>query len=143
MIGLLSDAGYQTVVATVDGKTFGTEKAQLQADVKTSEAQLDHYVALLLPCMGAGDYPATEDNVALLKRAKARGMPIAAQNVFEVLVPAGFIPGFKIATGPGVIVDRNVVSSFNCPWEARSNGKPEDTPELISKLVELLTTQQK
>jgi hypothetical protein len=125
----------------VDGKAFGTERTQLKSDLKTSDAKLGDYAAALIPCMGAGDYPATKDNVELIREANAKGMVLAAQNATEVLAPAGLMRDFKISVSPGVVVDRNVVSSYNCPYTAMGNGKPVDTQQLISKLVELLSKQ--
>lgn len=138
MIDVLGQAGYAVVVSTVDGKAFGTERTQLHADLKTSDVQLDDYAAVVVPCMGAGDHPATKDNVALLKKANARGIIIAAQNATEVLAPAGIILDHKIAWGPGVIIDGNLITSYNCPYTARGNGKPVDTQELIGNLLKMM-----
>lgn len=138
MIDLLAQAGYSTAVATVDGKAFGTAGHALQADLQTSAVQLEDYVAVLLPCMGAGDYPATKDNVAVAKEADARGMIVAGENVEEVLYPSGLTRDHKTARAPGVVVDGNLITSYNCPYMAQQNGKAVDTRELIAGLLKLI-----
>ncbi len=138
MLDLLAKAGCQVEVATVDGKAVVRGKANLRSDLAMSNVDLLQYAAVVVPCMGASDYPPTRQIIALLREANGRGMLIAAQNASEVLVPAGLADDHEISEKAGVVTDKNLITSFNCPFMAREGGKPVDTPELIRRLVEAL-----
>jgi hypothetical protein len=141
MIDLLSQAGYQTAVATVDGKDVVDNGVTLHANLQISAANLDDYAAVLVPNMNAGDYPATKDIVTLLVQAGAKGMVVAAQGAYEVLLPSNIWKGHKISTLPGVVADGNLITSYNSPYIARTNNYPCDTDGLIAALVKAMAAK--
>jgi putative intracellular protease/amidase len=138
MMDLLEAAGYEVVVATPSGESIEAGTLRLKSDLKVADVKLKRYVAVVLPCMGASDYDVPQELVDLLKEANARRMIIAAQHSVEVLLPAGLITGRKVSMSPGAIIDRNLVTSYNCPYTARGKSQPIDTPQLIRLTVELL-----
>jgi hypothetical protein len=76
-----------------------------------------------------------------MKDAAEAGKPIAAQNASEMLAPAGLFFGRQVAFAPGVVRDRNLLTSYNCPYTARGNGKPDDTRELVKQFLKALASR--
>jgi len=142
MIELLTEAGFKVDVATQTGKSIEYEGIRLDCNVKLSEVHLDDYIALLVPCMGAQDYAVSGDWVALLREADSKGIIIAAQHSLEMLSPAGLIKGRKVSMSPGIKIDGNLITSYNCPYTAVSTRKPIDTDELIRNLVEVIKNRE-
>jgi len=138
MISLLHDAGYSVDILTSSGKPIQVEQTVLNCDVTASQVQLDQYQALVIPCMGGGDFPVPKEIISLVKEAYSKHLFIAAQNSSEVFIDAGMVAGHKLAINPGVVRDGTLMTSFNCPEMAQVTHKPVDTPALISTLVAAL-----
>jgi hypothetical protein len=139
-IKLLNEAGYEVLVADQSGDPIIAGKSRLHVDLRLADAQIDDFAGIIVPCIGAGYMPgnAPEAGVSLLIRADAAGKPIAAQHSDEMLRPAGLYMKRKVAVGPGAVRDGNLITSYNCPYNANANGKPEDAPMLIARFVEAL-----
>jgi putative intracellular protease/amidase len=140
MIKLLNDAGYEVVVADQSGKSIVAGNAKLVVHLKLAEVRAEEYAGIVVPCIGAGTMAGNspELGVVLLREADAAGKPIAAQHAIEMLSPAGLYTKRNVANKPGVVLDRNLITSYNCPYNSNSNGKPVDTSELIARFVEAL-----
>jgi putative intracellular protease/amidase len=144
MVTLLEQAGYSVDVATESGQPIIAGSARLVPNAKLADLRAEDYVGIIIPCMAAGDFADSipPSAVPLIKNVAKAGKPIAAQNALEMLGAAGLIKfGTKVADAPGVVVTGNMVTSFNCPYMARSNGKGTDTRKLIEAFVKLLQTQ--
>jgi hypothetical protein len=71
------------------------------------------------------------------------GKPIAAQHSLEMLGAAGLIKfGTPAATKPGLVVNGNILTSFNCPHMAQMDGKPADTGALIAQFIKMIALEQ-
>jgi hypothetical protein len=140
MMNQLAAEGYEIEVATSSGEPIGLGSDSLNCDIRLLDVPLDNYVAVVVPCMGAGDSVVPKNLAALIKKADSMRMPIAAQHSLEVLGPAGLLTR-KISMGPGVVVDGNLVTSYNCPLRAKGNGRPIDTEELIKALVAVIRSR--
>ena len=135
MIDFLKAAGYEVRVATPSGKLIEAGATRLESNLKMSDVQVKDYVAVVVPCMGAADYSVPKECVAIVREAELKGIIVAAQHSTEVLAPAGLAKTYKIANSPGVVIDRHLITSYNCPYTAISNHQPVDTEKLIAALV--------
>jgi putative intracellular protease/amidase len=142
MIEGVKKAGYEVRVATPSGKSIEVGSARLESNLKLSDVQVQDYVAILIPCMGAGDYAVPQECLRIVQDADLKGIEIAAQHSSEVLAPAGLTKTYKIAYAPGVVIDRNLITSYNCPYTALSNHRPVDTENLVAALVLELSKRQ-
>ena len=141
MTDLLKKSGHQVVVATASGEPISDGRARLIPDLKLADVVLSDYAGILIPCMEAGDFPdaVPEASVPILKAAFKAGTPIAAQHSLEMIGAAGLVSfGHPVATGPGVVVDGKLITSYNCPHQAKMSGKAVDTYELIADFVKAL-----
>jgi putative intracellular protease/amidase len=141
MIDLMRKAGAEVFVATESGKPMHAGLAKLVPDLKLSMVQMADYDGIVIPCMQAGDFEnnVPQDAIPIMKEAFAAGKPIAAQNALEMVAAAGLVAfGRPVASAPGVVVDGKLITSYNCPYMAKLNGKPVDTYNLIAKFMEML-----
>ena len=104
-----------------------------------------------MPCMAAG-VPGSiaRGAVEIVKEAVAEGKPVAAQHgAVAILGEADVLGGKKYAyrfdgfqegyyMGHGVIQDVTIITSGTCPYEAKRRGQKDGTPELTSKLIQIL-----
>jgi len=151
----LDGAGFNVVVATIDGRPVSGKSLTIAAD----------YKGLLLPCMDAAADPF--EAVSIVKSALAAGVPVAAQNggVFLLSMAGGlkgknfamadyfitgegkqwFNSGGGIYKGEGVVEDGKIVTSGICPVYGTIVQKyfskppvPDGTLELTQKLIALM-----
>jgi putative intracellular protease/amidase len=148
MKGLLSQAGFEVVVASVSGQPMvGTSKT-LKPDLKLGEVKTADYAGFIIPCLVVeSELPA--DFAASLKTAMANGKPVAAQQGgVGALSKAGFLSGKRYASlrempqlkdatyiGTGVVQDGKLITSGVCPYMARARGLEDGTTKVTQALI--------
>jgi putative intracellular protease/amidase len=138
MIELLKKAGYRVVVASQSGTEIEDKDFRLAPEIKLADVVITDFVGVVVPCMAAGSYTPPRDGIEVLKKAAATGLPIAAQNSDEMLIPAGLYTGRHVATSPGVVRDGTLLTSYNCPYTAEADKLPVDTPALIKQFISIV-----
>ncbi len=164
MVQMLTLAGYGYDVATSSGKTIKGSQHELRVDLRISEVNLANYLGLLMPCMAAGGVPSwhsSPDQIALVKAADALKLTVAAQaSSVIILAEAGILLGKKYAyywdptglnkgfdgsiySGTGVVQDRNIITSGNCPYVTIEYGKShvDGTKELTENFLIAISLQ--
>ena len=154
----LEGAGFNVVVATVDGRALGGKHLSITPDLKFSAVRIADYKGIMVPCLDAAAM--TIESVQIVKEALATGIPVAAQNGgVTILSMAGglkgknfampdyyitgegkpfFNPGGGTYRGEGVVQDGKIVTSGICPVMALFVKKPDGTLELTQKLIALM-----
>ena len=154
----LEGAGFNVVVATVDGRATGGRHILIAPDLKFSDVKIADYKGVMVPCLDASAM--TAESVQIVKDALAAGIPVAAQNGgVSILSMAGglkgknfaiadfwitgegkqwFNPGGGTYKGEGVVQDGKIVTSGICPVMALFVKKPDGTQELAQKLIALM-----
>jgi putative intracellular protease/amidase len=154
----LEGAGFNVVVATVDGRALGGKHLSITPDLKFSDVKIADYKGVMVPCMSAAAIPV--ESVQIVKDALAAGIPVAAQNggVIVLSMAGGlkgknfamsdyfitgegkpfFNPGGGTCRGDGVVQDGKIVTSGICPDMALFVKKPDGTLDLTQKLIALM-----
>jgi putative intracellular protease/amidase len=161
MQNLLEKSGFKVTIATLSGETIKTESTTLKPDTRLSKVKINDYAGFIFPCMAAGD-SLNPDVLVFVKKVFDQGKPMAAQlGSVLILAKVGALKGKKIAfaneekwnsstypelkgsifSGIGVIQDGNIITSGNCPWMAKHNGKQDGTAELTQKLIAVMKTK--
>ncbi|MGA2263472.1 MAG: DJ-1/PfpI family protein [Acidobacteriota bacterium] len=97
MRNLLSQAGFEVVVASVSGQPLVGSSKTLTPDLKLGEVKTADYVGFIIPCLVV-DSELPADFAASLKTAMGNGKPVAAQScAVGALAKAGFLSGKKYA----------------------------------------------
>ena len=150
MITALNQAGYRTIVANEAGQTIKAGKEQLNVDYKLKDVDIQKCIGVVVPCCASGPMPKpnTESAIHLIKSALSLNIPIAAQySGIDLLVLSGLPKEIKLArsfmfaspdTPPGIVIDKNVVTSGTCPWMARYQGSRACTEELMKDFINIL-----
>jgi hypothetical protein len=134
IIGLIEKGGYDVVVVDETGGSIKAGKMELAVDKRLSEIDFADYAAIVIPCMGAGDFPVSEGLIRYVNAANAKGMLIAMQHSQEITSQSD-LRDREIARRPGVVVSGNLITSYNCPFMAGDNGRPIDNGKLIEALL--------
>ena len=154
---MLEDAGIKVHVATDNGEPYEGDEITIKVDTTLSEADINDYVGLIMPCMALGlPGPVYPEAIQLVKEAVAKGIPVAAQYGSVVtLSEADVLEGIQFAgpdmvsrwvgdekyMGYGVVQDGNIITSGTCPHMAKESGRPDGTPELTSLFIEAIKEQ--
>jgi putative intracellular protease/amidase len=152
MIDTLKAAGLKPVVASLSGDAFVSQTATVRPDLKLKNVKVSDYVAVVLPCLSAGEPGNISDLEAkITKEAAAGGKPIAAQRSgLYILSKAGLLKGRQYAyhgvapfpegthSEDPVVQDGTIITAAICPNAARGSGLPDTTVPLIKKLIEAL-----
>jgi hypothetical protein len=147
MTRLVEEAGLQVVVAASEEVASLCAGVGLKTDLLLADVKVSDYAGFLLPDMDTSyagvDIPILE----LLRRAAARGKPIAAQHqAVTILSSAGLLEGkhyaYPIAVFPegicdgrGVVQDGLIITSSIDPTKAEREGRPDYTAELTRRLI--------
>jgi hypothetical protein len=137
MLAELDTRGLAYDVATVDGKPIKTVSGRETPTLIMDSGTMTRYKGLVVPCMGADDFPVPKGMQKIVADAYGRKTPIASQHSPEVFTAAK-IRLLKAAERPGIVVDGRVITSYNCPMTARSSGTPIDTVPLIDAPAEMI-----
>ena len=151
MISMLKSARFEPVVASASGKPFVGHAVTVKSDLKLTDVKVSDYLAVLVPCMAAGEPgPMPEEAIKILADVAAAGKPVAApRGAIWMLSQAGLLKGRKYAyltpsfpegvhSGNGVVQDGNIITSAVCPFQASLSGLPDGTTELTQKVIALL-----
>jgi len=161
MKDLLEKSGFKVSVATVSGETIKTDSTTLKPVTKLSAVKINDYAGFIFPCMAAGD-SINPEVLVFAKKVLDQGKPMAAQyNAILILGKVGALKGKKFAfregikwesvtapelegstySGIGVVQDGKIITSGNCPWMAKSNGKQDGTAELTQKFIAVIKSK--
>jgi putative intracellular protease/amidase len=155
---MLEEAGFKVIVATISGETIESTQFRLKTDKKLSDVNVNEYAGIIMPCMAQGGvgWHARPDEIAIVKKAVAQNIPIAAQlGSIIILAEAGALRGKKytfylkpsladkgfndgIYSGTGVIQDRNIITSSYSPLAAKLYGVEDGTAELTKLFIETI-----
>jgi hypothetical protein len=150
MKNIANKAGYRIHIASETGAKIEAGKENLSPDFKFSEVDINKYIGLIIPCCASGPMPKpnTEAAKKLVGAAIELKLPIAAQySGIDLLVLSGLSKDTKLArsflfastdTGPGVVVDKNIVTSGTCPWMARYQKSTAGTENLMKEFINQL-----
>jgi putative intracellular protease/amidase len=151
MVRVLQEAGYNTEIASLSGKSFVGEQHTVLVDLSLAEVKPKNYKGILLACMAVGTPgPVPPEAVLVVKNAHARNIPVAAQyGAVFILAEAGLLDGRKYAfggpmmiegvySGTGVVVDGLVATSGTCPYQAKSSRRKDGTTELTQALISMI-----
>lgn len=151
MLKLLTDDGFEVIVATDSGKELKTGNYQLIPDYKLSEVNAEDYSGIIMPCMNAGTDPkkVSEEAVRIVKEAVENDIPIAAQlgsvlvlEAAEVWSPdLAQIPAnesYRSWGGDGIYMYNKILTSGTCPFLAKHSKAVDRTEALTIKFIELL-----
>ncbi|MEJ2108657.1 MAG: DJ-1/PfpI family protein [Acidobacteriota bacterium] len=157
MKNTLEEAGFEVVVATLDGSDFSEGAATMKTDIKLADANIEDYAGIMLPCLMVASYPEPEISqkaMDLVQQAVAAGKPVAAQTgSLWTLAKAGVLKGRKYAYafeenhpyfegttfgGTGVVRDGPVLTSGLCPHMARTQGVEDGTKPLTLAFIEAM-----
>jgi hypothetical protein len=141
MAARMDQEGIAYKVTSLLGKTLGTEAHPIPVDLRVSAVVVSDYSALLIPCYGSGDYAMSPVLLKLVADCHAQGLLVGAEHSAEALYQVGFSDGYNMAFQPGVVVDKDLVTAYNCPLTARSNGKPVDTDSFMTAFLTVLRTR--
>jgi hypothetical protein len=137
LIRLLETGGYEVVVVDESGRSIKAGAAELAMSGQLSKIDIGDYKAILIPCMGAEDFPVSEEIIDCVNLANAKGMPIAMQHCREI-TSLSDLKNREISRRPGVVIDGNLITTHNCPYTAGENGRPIDNAKLIEALLKML-----
>ena len=158
MKNLLQKAGFEVVVATASNQPMAAGSAKLNPDLKLSDAKVDNYKGVIMPCMATSGSPLPPEGTAIIKAAVAKGKPLAAQTGSVVLLAqAGVLTGKKYAlakgwpaiegaiySGDGIVQDGKIITSGICPYMAKSQEmQAKGMRDGTSKLTEALIAELK
>jgi putative intracellular protease/amidase len=152
---MIRDAGFDTDIASETKTLLGSGTSTLQPNLALSEVKVADYVGIVIPCMAASDTPKAIPQVAvdIVKKASARGLPIAAQQSgVEILARAGVLVGksFAIASGSentvaggiykgiGVVQDGKIITSGTCPFLNARMGLKDGTIEMTEGFIKMI-----
>jgi putative intracellular protease/amidase len=151
MIDSLKTAGFQVVVATASGAPIHAGAQTLNPDCTLRQVSIGDYAGVVLPCMLALYDSVDPLAIDLVKQARNRNEPVAAQTMgVLILARAGALTGKHFATesgleklvhggvyeGEGVVSDGDIVTSGLCPNHAQSEKKPDTTLELMRQFID-------
>lgn len=160
MKDLLEKSGFKVTIATLSGETIKTDSTTLKPDTKLGKVKINDYAGFIFPCMAAGD-SLNPEVLDFAKKVFDQGKPMAAQlGSVLILAKIGALKGKKFAfadgekwnakmypelkgstySGIGVVQDGKIITSGNCPWMAKFNGKQDGTAELTQKLIAIMKT---
>jgi putative intracellular protease/amidase len=158
---MLEEAGFKVIVATLSGETIESTQYKLKTDKKLSDVNVNEYAGIIMPDMaqsGLG-WHARPDEIAIVKKAVAQNIPIAAQQgSIIILAEAGALKGKKytfyvepsladkgfdegIYSGTGVLKDGNVITSGYSPLRAKLFGVDDGTVELTRLFIKTIKDQ--
>lgn len=137
MMKCLRQNGIAFDVWSPANRTIEVSRSEAIKPLRLSDVDLGDYQGIVIPCMGSLYFPVPDDLTKLVNEAHRRKLIIAAQHSPEVFDTVDFRVS-TIAIKPGVVKDRNVITSFNCPMTALSDNKPIDTEALITALKDSL-----
>lgn len=164
MKGILKQAGFEVITATLSGEILKTDSVTLKPDLKLSEVNVNNYAGFIMPCMAVGDTIVSSDEINFVKKVVKAGKPIAAQlGAVLILGKAGVLKGKKFAfldekdenvnmypvfksgiySGKGVVKDGNIITSGVCPWMAKEKGYKDGTDELTRTLINVIKAKTK
>jgi putative intracellular protease/amidase len=137
MLNQIREGGYSIIIATESGKELTAHAQRLVPDLRLDDVKIADYCGVIVPCMMVGYLKDSVPKAAveLIKQAYEADLPIAAQNSNELLTPAGLTKAKKVAYSAGVVVDGNLITSWNCPATALDNKKPIDTEKLVAEFL--------
>jgi len=151
MIDTLKMAGFQPIVASLWGGDLVSRTVTVKSDLKFASVRVSDYVAVVLPCMAAGEPGFIPDEaVKIAKDAAAAGKPIAAQRSgLYILSKAGLLKGRTYAYPSNdfpegtrgrdpVVRDGNIITAAFCPNSVLPTGQSDTTVAMIKKLIESL-----
>ncbi len=163
MTEMLQKAGFKVVVANVSGQPIEGIIRILKPDLKLSEAKVDEYAGIIMPCMSVGLFPGPPVSpvaVSIVKEAVAKRKPVAAAlGSVYILAEAGVLKNRRYAfaddpfielprirkkdlrfegaiySGMGVVRDGRIITSGVCPSTEGWLGRPDCTPELARAFI--------
>ena len=148
MLELLQEVGFAVDMADASGAPIIDGQAELTPDLKLSDANIDNYAGIVIPCMEAGESAGNtpEAGIKLMKQAWEQGKLIAAQHSLEMVGAARLVSLFgsdsPVAWSGGVVVYKNLITSGNCPYMAKKKSESTDTEALIKCFVNMVKKQQ-
>jgi len=161
MKSMLENASFKVVVATTSGLPIKGSTVTLTPDLKLSDVKVDDYVAVIIACMGSGEYtPNSPIAVLIVKQAITQGKPVAASHSsVNILAEAGVLAGKRYAfridaqlrnpsftgaiySGMGVVQDGNIITCGICPQVSVDQGWTDCTAELTQAFITTLTTKK-
>jgi putative intracellular protease/amidase len=154
MQGLLREAGFEVRVATQSGEIISwMDTVLLRPDLRLADVRIEKFAGVVMPCIAKGMGHAELEEIALVRKAAERNLPIAAQRgAVIILGEAGLLEGKKYAfdlnessrfsgatcIGPGIVRDGTVITSSHCPYAARYSTSEDGTRELIRLFIAAL-----
>jgi 4-methyl-5(b-hydroxyethyl)-thiazole monophosphate biosynthesis len=159
MRDLLTQSGFEVVVATIAGVELKSDQIVVKPDIKLSQVNIKEFSGLILPCMAPADTMVTMEEKSFIRQLVNDGKPVAAQTSAVILLAkAGVLKGKKYAfpknnmispemfpelnnsiyNGNGVVQDQNIITSGICPMESKITGMKDGTSDLTNKLIEAI-----
>lgn len=151
MLKILTDDGFEVIIATDSGKELKTGNYQLIPDFKLSEVSAKDYSGIIMPCMNAGTDPkkVSKEAIRIVKEAVKTDIPIAAQLGSVLVLEAAEVWSPDLAKipanesyrnwgGDGIYTYNKIVTSGTCPFLAKHSNAVDRTEELTTKFIELL-----
>jgi putative intracellular protease/amidase len=150
---MLEKEGFEVAIASTTAEPVFSRTAKVQPDLKLADVNPDDYCGIIIPCMALGMGPAMPEAVDIVKRAAAKGKPVAGQvSAVFVLGVAGVLKGKKYAqstevpkytegfkdaiyAGNGVVQDGNIITSGVCPFIAKRDGLPDNTVKFTQTFI--------
>lgn len=156
MKDMVQSAGHVVDVVTVNDEAL-TGATTLTPDLAVAEVDMFDYDGLLLPCMAPVPDPAVtmpDRILPLIRQAKQLGLAIGAmRGSVRELGRAGALSGHRYSAagdleladaefvGVGVTTDDNLVTAGSCPAVAKYRGGPDETAELTTAFLDILSAR--